>query len=363
MSNGGGGNWIVAIDMGGTSTKAKLYSRRREMVAETDAPSFNLRTTSKSQFMPLVKRAVRDLFGMAHLVGQFPGAVVVGVAGAGRPQEREMLLDVLRDQYDHSVCLLHHDAYIAHYGAFEGQPGVMVTAGTGSIAFGKNKDGEVGRAGGWGWLLGDEGSGWWIGHQAVRAALAAWEGSGPETRIEALVCETFELESTYDIIPYVYGDKFNRNRISELAEQVNELALEEDNIACKIMHKAGTQLGVLAASAGKRLNIRKKDFLVALLGSIGTKSCDNLFNGVRQVISAYEGPDDYIEEPEPEHSAKSVTNTVNDPRLIRMPEYPPRDLTLKRETMEGPRLVQPAFDALEGAALWGIHEMDSRMFA
>jgi N-acetylglucosamine kinase-like BadF-type ATPase len=363
-----GSHWVVGIDAGATSTKGVLVNLKGDDLASGESSPFNLRFQKAGEFEEIVVQLVYDLINKAHLGGHVPGAIGIGVAGAGRERDRDMLHDAIANRFQQSVVLLHHDAYIAHYGAFAGRPGVLVTAGTGSIAFGRNAAGEERRAGGWGWMLGDEGSGWWIGREAIRAALAAWEGSGPDTRIEEMVCEHFYLETTYDVIPQIYREKIARRDVTLLAEPVAELAKAGDAVASRIYHEAGRALGRLAVVAGKHLGLARDELRVSMLGSISVGDWELLETGVWEILGDYSvGTDDDAQDEKGEESsredshAKSPGKELHTGDSVHMPQIPPKDLTLDEE--KGPHLERPEMSAVRGAAQWAIDGLQHQMFA
>lgn len=362
------GNWIVAIDAGGTSSKAVLVTRSLQVMARTSGPSFNMRRNKIDVFRNMMIEVVRELFGSVHLTGHIPSAIAVGAAGAGRPEERAMLREVITGRYPQCLALVHHDAFIAHYGAFGGDPGVMVTAGTGSIAFGINAEGEEARSGGWGWILGDEGSGWWIGREAVRAALAAWEGSGPATALEELVRSRFQLESTYDVVPQLYRDAISINHISDLAQQVASAADDGDEVARDILQRAGRELGRLGVNVARKLGIGPRVLKMATLGSVATGAKQWIHPGVRDELGRYAA--EAVIQAEPQQRSEQQVEPPEDPRTkatpsalpeVHMPVYPAVDTTIVEKP--GPLLVEPRDDALMGAARWAADRMNRPTYA
>jgi len=385
MNSSGGGNWVVAIDAGGTSTNAMLCSRSGEELATTVGESFNLRNKRVEALRHTVVNIVNNLFGDAQVMGRIPSMISIGAAGAGREQERKFIKDTIKARYPQSAVLVHHDAFIAHYGAFGGGEGVVVTSGTGSIAFGKNSIGGEARSGGWGWMLGDEGSGWWIGRESIRAALAHWEGSGPKTEITGLLKERFKVSSIYKVIPEIYSSDFRREDIADLSEHINKLARDGDQVAKKIMSKAGMEMGRMAVSTARTLKIPPEKLYVALLGSVGTKGGTLIENGVKECLKNYnledesvglenipdqleENPDQLslngiesknVEEGEGEDlpiPEQSYNPTFG--RTIR--EFPPKDLRV--DIGKGPGLIKPMESALWGAARWGIDTLNRKAF-
>ena len=132
------------------------------------------------------------------------------------------------------------DYVIAHAGALNGASGVLVVAGTGSIAYGENAGGEHHRTGGYGYLIDDVGSGYGVGRSALAAVLRAADGTGEPTALTARVLETLRLATVSDIVPGVYGGPIDRSTIASLSRVVAQAAHDEnDPVASHILMRAG----------------------------------------------------------------------------------------------------------------------------
>jgi N-acetylglucosamine kinase-like BadF-type ATPase len=145
------------------------------------------------------------------------------------------------------------DAEIALSGATETGQGIIVIAGTGSIALGRNKAGHTVRAGGWGYIFGDEGSAFDLVRQAVRAALRLEEGWGPATALrDSLLAATGAADSN-DLLHRFYTPEWPRHRVARLAPQIDRAAESADPVALEILNGAAQQLATLAASVRAQL--------------------------------------------------------------------------------------------------------------
>ena len=175
-------------------------------------------------------------------------AAVLGMSGG--PGDKAALLAELIDAERLNVT---HDAKIALAGALEGEPGIIVIAGTGSIAYGENAHGEAARAGGWGYIYGDEGGGFDIARQAVRAALREHEGWGPRTALTPAVIELTGATDANDALHRLYTTEWPRSRVAEMAMAVDRIASEGDPLAADILRHAAQQLALLAAAVRRQL--------------------------------------------------------------------------------------------------------------
>jgi N-acetylglucosamine kinase-like BadF-type ATPase len=160
------------------------------------------------------------------------------------------------------------DAWIALSGATEGEPGIVVIAGTGSIALGRNASGDTARAGGWGYVFGDEGSGFDIARQALRAALRFEEGWGPPTALHrALLAKAAALNAN-DLMHRLYTQEWPRPRVAALSELVDSVALEGDPVARDILTSAAQQLATLVVSVRAQLFHAGETAIVAYIGGV-----------------------------------------------------------------------------------------------
>ena len=169
---------------------------------------------------------------------------------SGGPADKE---PILREMLRAAILNVSTDAPIALAGATAGRPGIIVIAGTGSIAFGRNAQGREMRAGGWGYLFGDEGGAFDITRQALRAALRCEEGWGPETALRERLLAATGSRSANDLLHRFYTTEFSRPQIAALARLADEAAGQGDGIALALLTKAGSELAALAEAVQAKL--------------------------------------------------------------------------------------------------------------
>jgi N-acetylglucosamine kinase-like BadF-type ATPase len=146
--------------------------------------------------------------------------------------------------------------------------GVVVIAGTGSIAFGMNDQGESARAGGWGYLLGDEGGAYEIGRQALIAVARHHDGLGPETTLTALVLESMKIQKVAEIAQIVYEDLHPKLRIAQICTLAAQAARDGDPVAKNLFVRGGQGLGELACAVSRRLGFSNSSFVVSGVGGV-----------------------------------------------------------------------------------------------
>jgi N-acetylglucosamine kinase-like BadF-type ATPase len=145
------------------------------------------------------------------------------------------------------------DAAIALAGATASGQGIITIAGTGSIAFGRNAEGGAARAGGWGHIFGDEGGGFDIARQALRAVLRMEEGWGPATSLRVKLLEATGSQSANEILHGFYTDEWPRSRVATLARLVDTAATEGDALAVGILDSAAQELAILTGAVRSQL--------------------------------------------------------------------------------------------------------------
>jgi N-acetylglucosamine kinase-like BadF-type ATPase len=184
---------------------------------------------------------------------------------SGGPADKE---ELLRLMLPGSRMLVTTDAMVALSGATAGQPGIIVIAGTGSICFGRNSAGVTARAGGWGYVFGDEGGGFHITRQALRATLRMEEGWGPATALrEILLAETGAARAN-DLLHRFYTVDYPRPRIAALSKLVDQAAMAGDAVAGDILHDAAQQLATFAAAVRRQLFQPAQAAVVATIGGV-----------------------------------------------------------------------------------------------
>jgi N-acetylglucosamine kinase-like BadF-type ATPase len=149
-----------------------------------------------------------------------------------------------------------------------GAPGVVIVSGTGSIAYGRNAAGESARAGGWGYVLGDEGSGYWIGRAALRAVLREADQRGSATALTPLLLAHFGVDEAQGLIHEVYQSDLKPTSIGALARCVHEAFLQGDAVAIGILRTAADELEGAGVSVARRLGLLGEPFTCVLAGGI-----------------------------------------------------------------------------------------------
>lgn len=161
-----------------------------------------------------------------------------------------------------------HDALIALAGATAGEPGLIVIGGTGSIAFARNASGKTARAGGWGYVYGDEGSAFDITRQAVRAALRQEEGWGPPTALREILLKETGAANANELLHRLYTVEFPRPKIAAMAKLIDAAEADGDQMAGQILEKAAQDLAMFGAAVRRQTFERGEAARVAYIGGV-----------------------------------------------------------------------------------------------
>lgn len=235
---------VVGLDGGATKTAAVLTDESGATLARSVTGPSNFQIVGTEEAGKSVLKAIEDCCAAAGRQAEDLDAVVAGLTGAGRETDQKRMAETLiRIAASRNLPLknLHivSDAIIALEGAFRGAPGMILIAGTGSIALGKKSDGSVVRAGGWGRIIGDEGSGYAIGRAGMTAVCRHLDGRGPGTSLTAMVAATVGLSTQEEIIRHVYRKGFD---LASIAPLVFQSAGNGDAVCLAILQDAAADL-------------------------------------------------------------------------------------------------------------------------
>lgn len=243
-------SWIIGIDGGGTRTTLALADLAGREILRRTGPAGLVDPRRPAATAEMLADLVREACDAAGEPGPAE-ALCAGLAGVGNRAEREVVENVLaRAGIARRVAIL-PDGETALFGALSGRAGILVIAGTGSVAHARAEDGRVERCGGWGMVVGDEGSGFDLGRAALQAAVRAVDGRGPESRLLPVVLEAIGL-STVDAIP-PWAGRAEKSEIASLAVHALRLADEGDEAASSIVRDAAAALAQHVRALVERL--------------------------------------------------------------------------------------------------------------
>lgn len=260
--------YVLGLDGGGTKTVAVLVEDTGRILARAQGDSSNFQVIGGEKLGQVIRELTKEILHQAGMAEGTLHHLYAGLAGAGRPADREAIHSVITQQKVAAAVTVDTDASAALAGAFAGGPGIIVISGTGAICFGKSSANVVYRCGGWGYLLGDEGSGYYIGQQAIMAALKDLDGRGQATSLRAMVESTYGLASIDLIISQIYSGKIDRTEIAGLTPAVFAEYEKGDQVSKRIIDTAGSEIGKIVAAVSRKMGLEGEAVQVALIGSV-----------------------------------------------------------------------------------------------
>lgn len=256
---------VLGIDAGGSKTVALLATLNGDVIAEGRAGGANLRTHGEL----VVEKTLHDVIDQVlDGRGERPVAVCLGIAGVDRQDDAATIRAVMRRLGFRDRTLIVNDALIALVAGAREPVGLVLVAGTGSIAYGVNARGLAARSGGWGPVLADEGSGYWVGRRALAAVMRHADGRGPRTSLTPMVLERLRLSRPDELVNEVYEGAERRQLVATLGPLVAQAQDAGDAVAAEILKDAASELVLAAASVVGRLEMRGDVFTAFLSGGM-----------------------------------------------------------------------------------------------
>lgn len=256
-------SYLIAADGGGTKTEAALFDERGRLYAKRRAGGSNPNFMELNEALCNIKVPVDDMLTKRWVSLSAVEKIVLFIPGMKRHEQE------IKKQLAFEKIEIYGDETAALYGAFGGEPGIAVLSGTGSFAVGKNRAKETASVGGWGTLLGDEGSGYDIGIRCLKAAAEQYDRGSEDSLLAESVKEHFALADIRQIRSLQKdAARFSRERIAGLCVSVEKAALARDTDALRILDEAAFALAKLARTCAQRLGMDKEANPCTLTGGV-----------------------------------------------------------------------------------------------
>ena len=268
--------YIIGVDSGGTSTKAAAYNLNGELLVESKTGFGNL-LNDPDEALANIRQSIVMILG--KLGNDQCIHMVLGIAGVDSGGFRETLEENL-SHFGTEVTIL-NDAWMAYYGLLNGEDGVLVISGTGSIVIGK-LDKREDRVGGYGNLLGDEGSGYDIARKMIKSTLNAFDEGREFSDLEEKVLSFGSFETVFELVKFVYSK--TKDKISELSMLAVHEAEKGNEEALQLFNEAGEDLANQVLLLIDKLGIKERP-KVAVTGSVLLKN-DWVFDAFSEKIKA-----------------------------------------------------------------------------
>jgi glucosamine kinase len=258
--------YSLGFDGGGTKTDCVLLDASGAVIGEgRGGPANPLRSGYESAFSSLREAAVAAL-AAAHIGTKDVTAVCAGLAGAGRRSVMRRVMVFLSQEFPRALTQVLTDYEVALETAAGAGAGVVLIAGTGSVAFGRNSAGDTARAGGFGPWIGDEGSAFDIGRRAVAAVARARDANAPATVLAEMISAALDCPDWDDLI--LRTMKSPDEVFPKLFPVVAAAAHSEDNAAKEVLFASAIDLGNLAMVVVRRLGMKSQEFPLVKCGGV-----------------------------------------------------------------------------------------------
>lgn len=241
--------YVIGIDGGGTKTHLVAADKTMEILYEGYGGSSNLTSLSSGEVNQNLSELLGNFFESGRFSPEECTCLCLGTAGAGRETARSELKTMLRRWV--GQVLVTDDAQSALAGATETGSGILLIAGTGSICYARNQYGESHRTGGWGHIAGDEGSGYDMACQILRAVVRAADGRGSETQLTDLVMDFWSLKGIDQLIDALYRSGKGKSEIAALAILCDRAYDKQDETAFQIMERCAAGLAEMVVAAAE----------------------------------------------------------------------------------------------------------------
>jgi glucosamine kinase len=244
--------YYIGIDGGGSTLRVAIVDDALRVVTSASRGTVNPSAIGREAAAALIGEALREVLALAEVPIT---AVGIGVAGASAAYAADWLRATIAAVLPHVLTIPSSDNEIALVGAHGAREGAIVLAGTGSVACAANMRGGWAQAGGWGYLLGDEGGGYWLALEALRAYVRWSEGTAPHAAAFAeRVRAAFGFASAVEVTPWLYRLPPPTREVAQYANVVLDAAAEGDATAQDIIDRGAAALAAIARAVVARVD-------------------------------------------------------------------------------------------------------------
>ena len=258
---------ILGIDGGGTTTKCVACNLKGEIVGQATAGPSNHQTIPWERVAKSLTEAIDESLG--EYSKEDVVSICGGMAGVDWPGSETPVLELFQRLFPQAEVAAVPDVAIALHAVIEKLPGVIVISGTGAMDMAEDAEGNEYRASGWGYLLGDEGSGYDIGRRGLQAATQAFDGRGLETKLVEYACEYFEVDGLR-ISGHCLWWRLVAGCNGDFTPYVVKAAAADDEVSCRILKDGGESLAKVALSILGQMGALGDAIPVGLVGGVFT---------------------------------------------------------------------------------------------
>ncbi|UKO96554.1 N-acetylglucosamine kinase [Nostoc sp. UHCC 0870] len=293
-------SYVLGIDGGGSKTVCIVMDDRHKIIGRGQAGAANYQSIGKAAALKSIEAAI---YQAANEALKLTNSVTItslclGLAGVARAEDIKIVKDIVKELKNNqslpiiwdlqpSNIVICNDALIALVGGIGHAVGIVVAVGTGSIVFGRNSQGETKRVGGWGYILGDEGSAYQIAVAGMQAALKAYDGREKHTRLVEDFTQHLSLASIEDLIEVIYRRGWGVKEIAALAPIVDLAAASGDEVANHLIDDAVQELAKATSTVIEGSFNSDSNFEIVTTGSVWRGKCKMQERFNKSIVKKY----------------------------------------------------------------------------
>lgn len=267
---------LLAVDGGGTKTLAVITDSTGSILGEGKAGASNYQVIGKEMAIKALVTSIQGALAEAAALNGGPvqfGKAVFALAGIDTANDELEVREIVEETIKQlglatGILLVENDCLSALLGATQNKAGALLISGTGSIVFAHDGRGNFFRTGGWGYRVGDEGSGYWIGKEAIRSVLKMKDGREKETILSKLLLQKFGFQKVEDLYNWVYSPSYCVDDVGALTTLVEEAFTLGDKVSKRILEDAAKELSLLLETTIEKAGIAMDEFQLILQGGV-----------------------------------------------------------------------------------------------
>jgi N-acetylglucosamine kinase-like BadF-type ATPase len=264
--------YVIGIDGGGTKTLLKIGDMTGRLLGTYEGGPCNLNSKGADFVQKMLKELILNSVEENNLQFEDCRGICIGTAGAGRETEKRIIENIIRATGYGGELIITDDAVTALYGGTGKGEGIILISGTGSICYGITSSGEKYRVGGWGHVIGDEGSAYQIAVKILNTVMKSYDGREKDTVLTEVVLKKLQLPKVEALIEYVYRSGNGKNEIAALAEIISEACDKGDKAALRIASETVEELFNHVKVVVEKLKLGDKETNLVTNGSVINKN-------------------------------------------------------------------------------------------
>jgi glucosamine kinase len=260
--------FVLGVDGGSTKTICAISNEIFEVLGVGEAGPSNYHNVGIREAQKNVALAIKHALSVGGLERKRTDIGCFGIGGLWGAKEHEVISEFIKSLGVSKEYLIVNDTLAAYHAVTLGNPGIVVIAGTGSMAYGEDSDNNGVLLGGWGWLIGDEGGAFYIARKALMRITKAIDKRASKTKLMELAKKHFQISTFDDLVTAVYHNLPNPQAIASFAIMVSEAAQKGDEAAKEILEDSGKELALMAETVARNLGIADQQIIIGGVGSV-----------------------------------------------------------------------------------------------